>query len=417
MNDIIYLDKNDKLNLSRLHENQKLFIKSEKLHTGIVGGYQSGKSVAASVKVITKLLRDPGVPVAYYLPTYGLIEDMLIPKFNNLFNSIGIDYDYKKADSKIITDYGEIWMRSMDNPDRIVSYSVGYSLVDEVDVVHSNKRNDAMKRISSRNSYKKSTKNCIDFVSTPEGFSYMYNFFIKKANKNKLLLNLSTLDNSNNLGEGYIDGLREQYDETQLEAYLEGQFVNLGSSNVYYNFNRNNNHSDRVIKQYDKLYIGMDFNIDNMSAVVHIIDDIPIAVDEITEVKDTEQMCKIIKEKYPHNRIIVYPDSSGKNRSTNADKTDIQILKNNNFLTKYKKTNPPVKDRIKNMNRLFNNSKGEIKYKVNTHKCPDYTEALERMGYDKHSTPDKSSGFDHITDAGGYFTYYEYPLKRKKKVY
>lgn len=416
MNNIIYIDNNIKLNLSRLHENQKIFIKSDYLHTGIVGGYQSGKSVAATIKVITKLLIDPGVPIAYYLPTYGLIEDMLIPKFDSLFNSIGIDYDYRKAESKIITDYGEIWMRSMDNPDRIVSYSVGYSLVDEVDVVHPNKRVDAMKRISSRNSYKKSTKNCIDFVSTPEGFSYMYSFFVKKANKNKLLLNLNTLNNAVNLGEGYIDGLKEQYDEIQLKAYLKGEFVNLNSSNVYYNFDRKKNDSDKTVNKHDILYIGLDFNIDNMSAVVHVIDKIPIAVDEITGAKDTDEMCQIIKAKYPRNRIIAYPDSSGKNRSTNADKTDIQILKNNGFLTKYKKTNPPVTDRIKNMNRLFHNSKGEINYRVNTRKCPDYTEALERMGYDKNGSPDKSSGFDHITDAAGYFAYYEYPLKEKKAI-
>ena len=416
MDDIIYIDENDNLNLSRLHDTQKEFIESSSLHTGIVGGYQSGKSVAGCVKVITKLLQDPNVPVAYYLPTYGLIEDMLVPKFSKLFESIGIPYKYKQSDSKMSTPYGEIWMRSMDNPDRIVSYSVGYSIVDEVDVVHPNKREDAIKRISSRNSFKKSTKNCIDFVSTPEGYTYMYNFFIKKANDNKKLLNLKTLNNIDNLGEGYIDGLREMYDETQLKAYLDGEFVNLMSSNVYYNFDRGTNHSDRHIKDHDTLYVGMDFNIGNMSAIIHVIDSIPIAVDEITGVLDTSTMSDIIKSKYPNNRIIIYPDSSGENRSTNTTKTDIGILKGYGFTLKYKSTNPKVDDRIKNMNRLFMNSKGVIGYKVNTIKCPTYTEALERMAYDKHGHPDKTSGFDHVTDAGGYFTYYEYPLKKKKVI-
>ena len=68
------------------------------------------------------------------------------------------------------------------------------------------------------------------------------------------------------------------------------------------------------------------------------------------------------------------------------------------------------------MNRMFMNGKGEIGYKVNTRKCVDYTEALERMPYDKNGNPDKTSGFDHITDAGGYFIYYEYPLKKKKSI-
>jgi hypothetical protein len=49
---------------------------------------------------------------------------------------------------------------------------------------------------------------------------------------------------------------------------------------------------------------------------------------------------------------------------------------------------------------------------VNTHKCTEYTEALERMAYDSNGQPDKSSGFDHITDGGGYFIYWEYPLNK-----
>ena len=147
---MIYIDDNNKLNLSRLHDNQKAFIKSKYLHTGIVGGYQSGKSTVAVIKVICHLLQYPGVPIAYYLPTYGLFEDMLVPKLcgdkesgtPGLLDLANIKYKHDKVNSKIITPYGQIWMRSMDNPDRIVSYSVGYSVVDEVDVVHPNKRKD-----------------------------------------------------------------------------------------------------------------------------------------------------------------------------------------------------------------------------------------------------------------------------------
>lgn len=408
---MIYRDVDDNLNLSKLHPNQQAFIKSQYLHTGIVGGYQSGKSEAAVAKCVVHLTRYPGIPIAYYLPTYGLFEDMLIPKFEKNLPKCGIDFKHHQSHSKIITPYGEIWMRSMDNPDRIVSYSVGYSLVDEVDVVHPNKRDDAMKRIASRNSYKKNTPNQIDFVSTPEGFAYMYQFFEKKANENKLLLRLSTLANEENLADGYIQGLREQYTEDQLKAYLNGEFVNLTSGTVYYKFDRNTNNSKRIANNTDTLYVGVDFNIGNMSCLIHVVDQIPIAVDEITKAYDTDQICKILRQKYPNNRIIVYPDASGKNRKTNATITDIEILKQAGFMVRAKNSNPPVDDRIKNMNRMFCDGNGKVNYLVNTIKCPEYTEALERMAYDKNGQPDKSSGFDHITDAGGYFIYYEYPLK------
>ena len=87
---MVYVDKNGLLNLSKLHKPQQDFIRSTFLHTGLIGGYQSGKSVAGTTKVLTKLLKNPGVPCAYYLPTYRLIEDMLVPKFEKLFTDCGI---------------------------------------------------------------------------------------------------------------------------------------------------------------------------------------------------------------------------------------------------------------------------------------------------------------------------------------
>jgi len=401
MSKIIYIDNKGKLNLSKLHPIQQDFIKSKILHSGIVGGYQSGKSLAGAVKVITKLLQTPGVPIAYYLPTYGLIDDMLIPKFTKLFDDIEISIKHHKQESKIITPYGEIWMRSMDTPDRIVSYSVGYSLIDEVDVVHVNKRDNAMKRISSRNSYKKNTYNNIDYVSTPEGFGYMYNFFVKRANERKVLYRLKTLDNEDNLGKGYIEGLREQYDSEQLKAYLDGEFINLTSGSVYKNYNRELNNSTRRINQNDVLHIGMDFNITNMSAVIHVIDDIPIAVAEITGAYNTETMIRLIRSKY-ENPIVIYPDASGKSRNTSG-KSDIDLLKEAIFTVRNSPRNPFVKDRVNAMNNAFKHPlTGEIGYRVNVNNCPVYAEALEKQGY-KNGEPDKTTGFDHVVDAGGYF--------------
>lgn len=409
---MIYVDDDGYINLSLLHDSQKEFIRSKYLHTGIVGGYQSGKSTVASIKAILHLLQHPGIPVAYYLPTFRLFDDMLLPKLEDiLVNRLNIPFKHNQQKAKIITKYGEIWMRSMDTPDSIVSYSVGYSIVDEVDLVHPNKRIKAMQRISSRNSFKKDTPNQIDFVSTPEGFAYMYNFFVKQKNDNKLLLNLKTQDNEDNLADGYIQGLREQYTKEQLEAYLNGQFVNLTQGTVYYNFDRILNHSGRTANSSDTLHIGIDFNIGNMSAVVHVIDSHPIAVDEITKAHDTNQLCNLIRQRYPSNRILCYPDASGAHRSTNADTTDLKIIESFGFKVNAKSKNPMVMDRVKNANRLFCNANNERSYFINTHKCSEYTESLEKLAFDNNGIPDKHSGFDHLTDAGTYFLNFMYPSK------
>ena len=55
-------------------------------------------------------------------------------------------------------------------------------------------------------------------------------------------------------------------------------------------------------------------------------------------------------------------------------------------------------------NSALKNSKGETTYFINTNNCIDYTEALEKLAY-KNGAPDKESGFDHVTDGGGYAHY------------
>ena len=48
--------------------------------------------------------------------------------------------------------------------------------------------------------------------------------------------------------------------------------------------------------------------------------------DEVVAAYDTDALAQTIKSRYPMNKIYVYPDASGGNRSTNASQTDIEIL-------------------------------------------------------------------------------------------
>ena len=204
--------------------------------------------------------------------------------------------------------------------------------------------------------------------------------------------------------------MEETYTDEQLSAYLMGEFVNLNSGIVYKNFDRHLNHTDEVQATGELLHVGMDFNIENMPAVVHVVrHDTPIAVAELTGIYDTQEMCDKLREKYPDHTIVVYPDASGKNRSTSG-KSDVEILDGDGFTVNVPGVNPFVKDRVNAMNRMFHNTRtGERRYLVNTDRCPEYTEALEKQGY-KNGAPDKTTGFDHVLDAGGYFIHYRYPI-------
>lgn len=391
------------------------FIQSNERHTGLIAGYGSGKTFTGVMKTIAKKLKYPGIPVAYYLPTYGLVEDIAYPRFEEIFNIIGLSFQINKSKHEYMTPYGKIILRSLQNPERIVGYEVGYSLIDEADILETDKMTNVFKKILARNRKKlpNGDINCVDVVSTPEGFKWAYNFFVKGAKDGRKIIKGKTSDNLW-LPDDYIESLMETYSENELLAYLDGEFVNLTSGNVYHKFDRTRNHTERIVNQFDVLHIGMDFNVTKMHAVVHVTDPGKLsAVDEFCDAYDTADMIKLIKDKYPKRSIVIYPDASGDNRKTSGSDTDILLLKKAGFKIEVDDSNPSVKDRITTMNAGFLDGNGNISYYVNTSTCPSYTEALEKIPY-KNGAPDKTSGFDHITEAGGYCAFRHLKLRKRK---
>lgn len=398
-----------------LLEHQAEFIESDYIHTGLVGGFRSGKSHAGCVKSVVKKLAYPGIDVAYYLPTYRLIKDIAYEKLKTILDEFGVYYILNESNHEFRTKFGKIILRSMDNPDSIIGYEVGYSVIDEADILPNTHMERTYKKILARLSVPlpDGKKNSLDFVSTPEGFNFLYDFFIKKSHPNKLLIKAKTADNPF-ISESYIETLKMDYTENELLAYLNGEFVNLTSGNVYHTFDRFKNHSERVIKPTDVLHIGMDFNVTNMHAVIHVTDfKILTAVDEICKAYDTADMIRIIKERYSNRSIVIYPDASGDNRKTSSSDTDILLLKKAGFKIEVDNSNPSVKDRITTVNAGFLDGNGNISYYVNTKTCPVYTEGLEKIAY-KKGAPDKEGGFDHVTEAGGYCAYKHLKLKKSK---
>lgn len=171
----------------------------------------------------------------------------------------------------------------------------------------------------------------------------------------------------------------------------------------------------------EPIFVGMDFNVGKMSAVVHVKRlGLPHAVDEIMNGYDTPDMVRRLKERFwlydgtsyrPAREILIYPDASGDGRrSVNASVTDLQLLKQAGFRVVAPAANPPVKDRINAMNAMFSNAQGERRYRVNADRCPTYADCLEQQVWAPNGEPDKSQDNDHPNDAAGYFIHREFPI-------
>ncbi|VEB42974.1 Uncharacterized conserved protein [Chromobacterium violaceum] len=314
--------------------------------------------------------------------------------------------------------------RSMEKPETIVGFKIGKALCDELDVMKAEKARAAWRKIIARMRYKvDNLKNGVDVTTTPEGFKFVYEQFVKQvAAKPELaalygLIQASTYDNEANLPDDYIDSLFLTYPPQLIDAYLKGQFCNLASGSVYPCFDRKLNHSDAEMQPYEQLHVGMDFNVLRMAAVIYVIrDGNPIAVDELVDVRDTPEMARMISERWKRtgHAITVYPDASGQNTSSkSASESDLSILRQAGFTISVGSANPAVKDRVLATNAMLLNANGERRLKVNTRRCPKFTEGLEQQAYDANGEPDKKSGVDHVNDAGTYPIVRLWPIAKR----
>ncbi|WP_341649952.1 terminase large subunit domain-containing protein [Thauera humireducens] len=397
---------------------QRAFATSMEPFPAFIGGFGSGKTAAAIARAMALKAHFRSCDVAYYLPTYPLVEDIAYRRFPDLCERKGWAYKLNKASSYIeFPGAGRIVFRTMENPARIVGYEVAHSICDELDTLPIEKAREVWNKVIARNRQKCAIPNTVGVATTPEGFRFVYERWVKHKAPGYVMFRAKTMENADNLPAGYIDNLRNSYPSNLLSAYLDGEFVNLTAGSVYPEFDRALNASAEAIRDGDAMHIGMDFNVGKMSAVIHVLrGDDPHAVEEITDVFDTPAMARILKDRYPSRTIMVYPDASGQSRrSNNASESDIAILKQHGFRVCVNPTNPAVKDRVLSVNRMLHHE-GSRRYRVNPERCPQLVESLEKQAYDKNGEPDKASGLDHILDAAGYFIAYRYPISSRAAV-
>lgn len=394
---------------------QRQFAFSKSQFPAIVGGYGSGKSRAGTIRLIFLMLDEPGINFAYYMPTYDLIRLRAMPGIEEDLDSLGLRYKTNKSTHSIhVIGYGDIIFRSYDNPDRIVAYSVGHSIVDELDTLPKEKARLVWRKVSERNRQKCKGINTIGNVSTPDaGFNgFLYERWGGDTQLPGHELIKARTDSNPFLPDGYIEQIRSNYDPILAEMYLNGDFVSLSQNKVYHFFDRKKHHTARAITSGDTvLSIGIDFNIGGCCANVFIIENNnPVAVDEFVSY-DTRDFISNLAARYRGKTCIIYPDASGAARKTNASQSDIELIKNAGYQVKVNHSNPAIRDRI----NIFNGLLAHDRLKINTDKCPLLTNALETQGYDKNGDPEKFDNhpaIDDFVDNSGYCLAYMFPIIR-----
>lgn len=393
---------------------QALFLNCDNKFKAYVGGFGSGKTFSGCLDIATFLLRNPGTRAGYFAPTYRDVRDVFYPTFEEACGLLGLNVDVKTGNHEVDVYRGRSYLgtticRSMEIPAGIVGFKIAMAVVDEIDVMSMDKAELAWRKIIARMRLViPGVTNHISVTTTPEGFKFTYRQFADNPSPSYSMVQASTYENARFLPPDYISSLRETYPSQLIEAYLNGEFVNLTSGSVYYAYDRVAHRSREAIQPGEPLFIGQDFNVNHMASTVYVQRGEAFhAVDEMVDLRDTPDVVRAIQERYEGHYVIMYPDASGANtKSTNASLSDIGILEQAGFEIRANPSNPRVKDRIAAVNAALEHGK----MFVNDARCPTTAKCLEQQVYDERGEPDKKSGVDHQNDATGYPIVYELPI-------
>jgi len=402
---------------SDLHPGQLAFVEDQTTEIiGLSAGYGAGKTRSLVAKAVVLSASNQGFIGCVMEPTGPLIRDIWQTDFEAFLEQYEIPYTFRASplpeyvlhlpggDTKILC-------RSFENWSRIIGLNLAWVLADEIDTVTPSIAEKAFPKILGR--LRSGNVRQFGAASTPEGFRWMWNTFgteQAQQRKDRKLIRMRTADNPH-LPQDFIERLQANYDPSLLQAYLEGQFCNLTTGQVYDRFDRTKHVTTDIPDLSDEpLRIGVDFNIGNMSAVIGVrLGNKLLLIDEISGAHDTDAMAQEIRRRFPEQRVYMYPDASGGNRSTNASRTDIQILETYGFSNQSPKANPPVRDRVASVQALLENGKGEVRLQVAAN-CKRTIECLELQSYTEAGDPDKDAGYDHMNDALGYLIYRDFSM-------
>jgi PBSX family phage terminase large subunit len=381
-----------KIQKEKMLSHQKKWWELDTFYKLLIGGYGCGKTYIGALRSIYLSYVNKPLPGMYISPSYALSQKTIIITLKDIMRRTGMDYNYNQMRNEFhIKNWnGLIWIGSGDNPDSLRGPNLAWSGIDEPFI----QKKEVFDQMIARVRHPESSHREIFLTGTPE----QLNWGFELSNKTDMDIGVvvgSTIDNEH-LPQDYKDNLMAAYSEEQIRAYVHGEFVNLTQGRVYQDF------KNEYIQKFD--YTGMeiagccDFNVDALTAIIfaHGKNRIHAFKEYRLRNAGTYDLAQAIKKDYPG--ITIYPDATGSARKTSGTSgSDHDILRQNGFRVITGRSNPPVKDRINAVNRVFRKGIASVD------NCKNLIKDLQMNVYrnnqiDKTSDPEQT----HASDAFGY---------------
>ncbi len=373
----------------------------------VVAGRRFGKTFLSVNMILKEAVTGVDKNCWYVAPTYGSAKEIA---WDMLIHTIPPEYVYKTNESSLtlrLINGSVISLKGAEKPNNLRGRALDFCVLDEFADMRPEAWHEVIRpSLSDR-------QGSAVFIGTPKGRNHFYDLWAKGIDgaNNWASFQYTTIQGEN-VPEEEIEAARADLDERTFKQEYEAEFVTYQGL-IYYGFSR----EESVLDMKDDsgtLHIGMDFNLDPMSAVICIRKGGKLyAIDEIVMYgSNTDEMVAEIKDRYGNRNIIIYPDPASRQRKTSAGgRTDLSILQNAGFSVKAKNSHALVRDRINAVNSRLLSGDSERHLYISP-KCKQTIKSLERQTYKEGtSVPNKDDGFDHMNDALGYLIEYLFPVR------
>ena len=374
----------------------------------VVAGRRFGKTFLSTAELLHRALRKPDQNVWYVAPTYkaakeiawDMLTQQIPPEYVSKTNETSLTIELKNGSS--------ISLKGAEKPDNLRGRSLDFVVLDEFADMRPQAWYEVLRpSLSDR-------EGSAVFIGTPKGRNHFYDLYGKGVDRDDGWRSYQyTTIEGGNVAQTEIEAAKADLDERTFQQEYEARFVNY-SGIIYYGFKREESvkrHTDDI----GVIHVGMDFNLDPMSAVLmtrkgdtlHVFDEI------VMFGSNTDEMVAELRDRYGNGTIVIYPDPASRQRKTSAGgRTDLSILQNAGFEVRVRNSHAAVRDRINAVNSRLLSNDGVRRLYVDP-KCKKVIESLERHTYKEGtSQPEKDGGFDHMNDALGYAVEYLFPIRK-----
>ncbi len=387
------------------HQTQLAYLPFERpdiRHHFLIGGYSSGKSfsdVLLAIGIAKRYWQYP-VNIGIGSSTITMLKKSVIQDFEKVLIETGSTYKFNRGENQIRIGKCTFTLVATGQPENIYAYNFNAFLCDELDELEQSKALDTHKAIQERVRvpFPDGRQPFTAYTTTAQGYRGTYQIIedLKESNTKYTHIRANTKDNPHN-APGYYENLYKLYTPNERMAYLEGRFVNLTAGRVYPEYDESRHMVDDFqIEPMETVHVGQDLNRGFSKATAWVKRDKKLYCIKEFSFDHIGNAPKALRNAFPTNRIVWYPDASGKEIMAGYTAE----IREQAIEIRFAAVNPNIIDRIFIVNKLFGTDRAYI-----VRSLRQLPMALKTRQFDKNGDPEKGQGekaTDHIADCSEY---------------